>query len=253
MDGRAVLLGNVRMLNEAGIPLPADLAVEVERLQYEGRTTMVITHGDSVLGAIGVMDAPKREAQETLATLRNSGIGELVLISGDNQKVAEAVGKSVGVDRAVGELLPEDKVETIQTLSSGGRITCMVGDGVNDAPAMAYASVGIAMGAAGSAVALETADIALMSDDLGRVPFVVRLSRATTRLIRQNLIAALAIVAVLVPASLMGLSMGPIVFIHEGSTIIVVLNALRLLRFDHGRDHHGILHEDRPTAASGTA
>lgn len=253
VDGRAVLLGNVRMLNEAGIPLPADLAVEVERLQYEGRTTMVITHGDSVLGAIGVMDAPKREAQETLATLRNSGIGELVLISGDNQKVAEAVGKSVGVDRAVGELLPEDKVETIQTLSSGGRITCMVGDGVNDAPAMAYASVGIAMGAAGSAVALETADIALMSDDLGRVPFVVRLSRATTRLIRQNLIAALAIVAVLVPASLMGLSMGPIVFIHEGSTIIVVLNALRLLRFDHGRDHHGILHEDRPTAASGTA
>ncbi|MCW5954602.1 MAG: HAD-IC family P-type ATPase, partial [Propionibacteriaceae bacterium] len=185
--------------------------------------------------------------------LRASGISELVRISGDTQQVADAVGRSVGIDRAVGELLPEDKVVAIRDLTRDGRITAMVGDGVNDAPAMASASLGIAMGAAGSAVALETADIALMSDDLGRVPFMVRLSRATSRLIRQNLIAALVIVAFLVPASLLGLAMGPIVFIHEGSTILVVLNALRLLRFDHNRDHHGITHEDRPTGRPAAA
>jgi len=193
------------------------------------------------------MDRPRQESKDTLAALRSDGVGELVMISGDNQQVAEAVGAAVGVDTALGELLPEDKVAAIRGLGDNGRLTCMVGDGVNDAPAMASATIGIAMGAAGSTVALETADIALMSDDLGRVPFMRRLSRATSRVIRQNLIAALVIVALLVPASLLGLEMGPIVFIHEGSTIIVVLNALRLLRFEKGGEHRGIVHEDRPS------
>ena len=253
VDGEIVLVGSVRMMAEADHELPVEVKASVDQLQAEGRTTMVVTHGARVLGVIGVMDAPKAEARQTLDVLRESGIGELVLISGDNQAVADAVGRSVGIDRAMGELLPEDKVVAIRNLTEGGRTTAMVGDGVNDAPAMASASLGIAMGAAGSAVALETADIALMADDLGRVPFMVRLSRATSRLIRQNLIAALAIVAFLVPASLLGLAMGPIVFIHEGSTILVVLNALRLLRFDHNRDHHGITHEDRPAGRAGSA
>ena len=251
VDGRPTLMGSLRMLSEAGAEPPADLVAAVEQLQSEGRTTMLVLHGDRFLGVIGVMDAPKQEARDTLEALRTAGVGELVLISGDNQQVAEAVGRSVGIDRALGELLPQDKVAVIRELGRESRITCMVGDGVNDAPAMANASVGIAMGAAGSAVALETADIALMADDLGRVPFMLRLSRATTRLIRQNLIAALAIVAALVPASLVGLAMGPIVFIHEGSTVLVVLNALRLLRFDNNRDHHGIVHEDKPNRQAG--
>ena len=249
--GRPALMGNVRMMVEAGIDLPAEITDTVDQLQSQGRTTMLVHHAGRFLGVIGVMDAPKQEAQDTLAALRAAGVDELVLMSGDNQQVAEAVGRSVGVDRAMGELLPEDKVSAMHDLSGASRITCMIGDGVNDAPAMANASLGIAMGAAGSAVALETADIALMSDDLGRVPFLLRLSRATTRLIRQNLVAALAIVAFLVPASLLGLAMGPIVFIHEGSTILVVLNALRLLRFDKNRDHHGIVHEERPSLRAG--
>ncbi len=251
VDGRPTVMGSLRMLSEAGAEPPADLIAAVEQLQSEGRTTMLVRHGARFLGVIGVMDAPKQEARDTLEALRTAGVGELVLISGDNQQVAEAVGRSVGIDRALGELLPQDKVVAIRDLGRESRITCMVGDGVNDAPAMANASVGIAMGAAGSAVALETADIALMADDLGRVPFMLRLSRATTRLIRQNLIAALAIVAFLVPASLLGLAMGPIVFIHEGSTVLVVLNALRLLRFDNNRDHHGIVHEEKPSRQPG--
>jgi Cd2+/Zn2+-exporting ATPase len=253
VDGRPTVMGSLRMLSEAGAEPPADLVGAVEQLQSEGRTTMLVLHGERFLGVIGVMDAPKQEARDTLEALRTAGVGELVLISGDNQQVAEAVGRSVGIDRALGELLPQDKVAAIRELGRESRITCMVGDGVNDAPAMANASVGIAMGAAGSAVALETADIALMADDLGRVPFMLRLSRATTRLIRQNLIAALAIVAFLVPASLLGLAMGPIVFIHEGSTVLVVLNALRLLRFDNNRDHHGIVHENKPSRQPGDA
>ncbi len=247
VDGEPVLVGNVRMMTEAGLELAPDVAAAVDQLQDEGRTTMVVFRGARFLGVIGVMDTPKQEAKETLTALRKLGISELVLISGDNQQVAEAVGRSVGIDRAEGELLPEDKVVVVRELTRNGRTTCMVGDGVNDAPAMASASLGLAMGAAGSAVALETADIALMADDLGRVPFTVRLSRATSRLIRQNLVAALGIVAFLVPASLLGLTMGPIVFIHEGSTILVALNALRLLRFDNTGDHHGIVHQDRPT------
>ena len=114
--------------------------------------------------------------------------------------------------------------------------------------ALAAARVGVAMGAAGSTVALETCDIALMSDDLGRVPFAVRLSRATSRIIRQNLIASLAIVAFLILATFLGLNIGAVVLIHEGSTLIVVGNALRLLNFERGKEHHGIDHEDRPTA-----
>ena len=246
VDGRAIMLGNVRMMTEAGQTMPAELASEVDRLQNEGRTTLVLWREDGFLGVIAVMARPRREARETLEKLRADGVSELVLISGDNQQVAEAVGRAVAVDTAMGELLPEDKVTAIDRLGAENRRTAMVGDGVNDAPAMARANVGIAMGAAGSTVALETADIALMSDDLGRVPYVRRLSRATSNIIRQNLIASLVIVAFLVPASLIGLDMGPIVFIHEGSTILVVLNALRLLRFEAGREHEGVVHEDRP-------
>ena len=146
----------------------------------------------------------------------------MLMISGDNQDVATAVAREVGLDEAHGDLMPDDKVRTVQKLRSEGEVA-MVGDGVNDAPAMANATVGIAMGAAGSDVALETADVALIADDLAR--------RATSRVIRQNLWMSLGAVAVLVPATIAGLGIGPAVVVHEGSTLVVVFNALRLLAF----------------------
>ena len=152
------------------------------------------------------------------------------MISGDNQAVADAIAREVGIDEAWGDLMPEDKVEAIKKLRGDGKVA-MVGDGVNDAPAMANATVGIAMGAAGSDVALETADVALMADDLAHLPFAVGLSRQTRSIIRQNVFVSLGVVAILVPATIFGLGIGAAVAMHEGSTLLVVVNALRLLAY----------------------
>ncbi|MEV6559696.1 heavy metal translocating P-type ATPase [Nocardia sp. NPDC051756] len=246
VDGRATEVGNRTMFYELDPEgVPSEIIRIVDELHERGRTTMIVRHAGVYLGVVGVMDIPRAEAAPVVARLRELGIDDIVLISGDNQRVADAVAADMGLDAAHGGLLPEDKVTMIGKL--GGRNgTAMVGDGVNDAPAMVNASVGIAMGAGGSAVALETADIALMIDDIGRLPFAVALSRRTARIIRQNLTFSLLIVAALVPATLLGLPIGPAVFIHEGSTLLVVANALRLLRFRRGAEHAGIDHEPRP-------
>ncbi|WP_300591293.1 heavy metal translocating P-type ATPase [Microbacterium sp.] len=248
IDGETVEVGNLRMFEEQQLTLPTALNVAYEQARDSGQTLMIVRRCNRFLGLVGVMDASRAESAQVLTALRGANVGQLMMISGDNQRVADAVGREVGVDTAIGELLPEDKVAEITRLAETHRPIAMVGDGVNDAPAMARADIGIAMGAAGSTVALETCDIALMSDDLGRVPFAVRLSRATSRIIRQNLIASLAVVVFLIIATFVGLNIGAVVLIHEGSTLIVVGNALRLLAFERGKEHHGIDHEDKPTA-----
>ena len=244
--GDAVEIGNLRMFEEQQLTLPPDLAAALEQARSGGQTIMIVRRGDRFLGLVGVMDSSRAESAQVMTALRSDGVRQLVMISGDNQRVADAVGREVGVDVALGELLPEDKVTEITRLAETHRPIAMVGDGVNDAPAMARADVGIAMGAAGSTVALETCDVALMSDDLGRVPFAVQLSRATSRIIRQNLIASLVVVAFLIAATFIGLNIGAVVLIHEGSTLIVVANALRLLNFRRGQEHAGIEHEEGP-------
>jgi Cd2+/Zn2+-exporting ATPase len=191
---------------------------------------MVVRHGQRDLGTIGLMDTPRADAKGALQELRDIGITRMIMISGDHQKVADAVAGEVGLDEAWGNLMPEDKVEAIRKLRQTTKVA-MVGDGVNDAPAMANSTVGIAMGAAGSDVALETADVALMADDLKNLPFAVDLSRHTRSVIRQNVFISLGVVAFLVPATIFGLSIGVAVAMHEGSTLIVVFNALRLLAY----------------------
>ncbi len=212
------------------------VADAVSKLQSDGRTVMVVRSGARFLGVLGVMDTPRANAGAVVAELHALGIEKTIMLTGDNQRVADAVAKHVGIRVARGDLLPEDKVAAIAELASSESRVAMVGDGVNDAPAMANATVGIAMGAGGSDVALETADVALMADDLRALPFAVGLSRAARRIIRQNLWVSLGMVAFLVPATIFGFAkIGVAVALHEGSTLLVVANALRLLAYKDGR------------------
>jgi Cd2+/Zn2+-exporting ATPase len=229
--GKAVLFEEKGNLRLPGPSLPDALRTDVERLEREAHTTMVVRHGERYLGVIGLRDDPREEAKTTVQQLREVGIRRMVVLSGDHQRVVDAVADTLGIDEARGGLLPDDKVEAVRALRREDDVA-MVGDGVNDAPAMANATVGIAMGAAGSDVALETADVALMADALDPLPFAVGLSRQTRRIIRQNLWLALGMVAFLVPATIAGLHIGPAVVLHEGSTLLVVVNALRLLRYE---------------------
>jgi Cd2+/Zn2+-exporting ATPase len=226
-----VWIGKAEMFGVDDIaPLGRDASAAIAELRNAGRTTMIVRRGVRDLGAIGLLDTPRAGARDALAKLRALGITRMIMISGDHQKVADAIARDVGLDEAVGDLMPEDKVEAIRKLRAQDKVA-MVGDGVNDAPAMANATVGVAMGAAGSDVALETADVALMADDLRHLPFAVGLSRHTRGIIRQNVFVSLGIVAFLVPATIFGLGIGPAVAIHEGSTLLVVFNALRLLAY----------------------
>ena len=230
VGGAEVFLGKPDLFRERlSRALPDDVAVAVEELAHAGRTTVVVAVGERFLGVLGLMDPPRDEAKATLARLHELGVKRTLMLTGDHQRAADGVAALVGLDEARGDLLPEDKVAAVRELAREGTVA-MVGDGVNDAPAMAQASVGIAMGASGSDVALETADIALMADDLATLPFAVSLSRASRRVIRQNLWASLGMVAFLIPATLFGFAgIGWAVLLHEGSTLVVVANALRLL------------------------
>ncbi|MBR0682665.1 heavy metal translocating P-type ATPase [Roseomonas eburnea] len=212
----------------AAASLPASLREAIAALETTGRTVMVVARDGRALGALGLMDTPRAGARDAVGVLRAMGLAPLIMLSGDNVRVAAAVARDVGLDEARGGLLPEEKVAAVRALRAAQPVA-MLGDGVNDAPALAQADIGIAMGAAGSAVALEAADVALMGDDLARLPEAFGLGRATVAVIRQNLVISLGMVAVLVPAAILGLNLGAAVLFHEGSTVAVVLNALRLL------------------------
>ncbi len=230
--GQEVLIGKPGMFaSDPGLSLPEAVLNDAERLERRGRTVVIVRHGDRYLGALGLMDTARPAAKAVIQRLRALGIKRIVMLSGDNPSVANAIAQDLGLDEAKAGLMPEDKVEVIRAMKAAAGKVAMVGDGVNDAPAMANATVGIAMGAAGSDVALETADVALMADDLTHLPFAVGLSRRTSGIIKQNLFVSLGMVAFLIPATLFGLKIGAAVVFHEGSTLLVVANALRLLAY----------------------
>ena len=230
VGGKKVYIGNKALFSKVGIPV--EILKQVEDLEKGGHTSMLVMRDKDFIGILSLMDVPRKEAKHVLSELTDLGIKKMIMLTGDNQQVAEAVAKQIGITDAWGDLMPEDKVKAVQKLDKSEKMVAMVGDGVNDAPAMAKSTVGIAMGAAGSDVALETADIALMGDRLESLPFAIGLSRKAKGIIKQNLWISLGVVGALIPLTILGIaSIGPAVIAHEGSTLIVVFNALRLLAY----------------------
>lgn len=233
LDGQQVLIGSRRLFDQTDSPaLPEEAKHLIAELEADGKSILGVSQGEKFLGILALSDTPRPGVHRTLERLKEQGIERLVMLTGDHKQVAEQIAVQIGVTDVQAGLLPDQKLEAIQDLQHEYGKVAMTGDGVNDAPALARATVGIAMGGAGTAVALETADVALMADDLSRLPFAVGLSRASRAIIRQNLAIALGVIMLLVLSSVVGLiQLSAAVFLHEGSTILVVLNALRLLRY----------------------
>lgn len=202
VDGQQTWLGNRRLFARQGIPT-GDAESVLQRLEADGKTAMLVGAGNTLLGVVAVADTVKPEAAEAVAALRARNI-KVVLLSGDNRRTAEAIGRQVGIDKVIAEVMPEDKVETIQALQKQGEVVAMVGDGVNDAPALAAADIGIAIGS-GSDVAKETGSIILIRDDVRDVVASIELSRATMRKIKQNLFWAFIYNTVGIPVAAFGL------------------------------------------------
>ena len=231
-DGDTCVVGNSRLIEQLGIEL-GNAEKALNDLQSQGKTAVMVVSGRKLAAVIALRDSLRESAKESFQELKKIGISRIVMITGDNELAARAVAQDLGIDEYYAELLPQDKVDIVRILVErfGSRVA-MVGDGVNDAPALAAATVGIAMGAAGSDTALETADIALMSDDLRKLPYTIRLSRMALRTVKQNIAFSLAVIGVLISTAILGwlrLSMG--VLGHEGSALIVIANGIRLLKF----------------------
>jgi Cd2+/Zn2+-exporting ATPase len=230
LDGRAVWIGSHRLLEERGQETP-QMHQQLEEMERDGASVVVVGEDRHVCGLIAVADRIRPHATTAVAEMRATDIQHIVMLTGDNRGTGEAIGREAGVDEVQAELLPEDKVAAVERLVERYGQVAMIGDGVNDAPAMARASIGIAMGAAGTDAALETADIALMGDDLRSVAWLVRHSRRTMSIIRQNIVASLGVKAVFVVLTLAGhASLWAAIAADMGASLLVIFNGLRLLQ-----------------------
>jgi Cd2+/Zn2+-exporting ATPase len=207
------------------------LTTSAQQLEAEGKSVIWVAHEGALLGIIAIADTIRATAAATIKRLKQLGIEQIVMLTGDNQRTADSVAQQLGIDQVYAELLPEDKVNVIRHLQQQYQTVAMVGDGINDAPALAQASVGIAMGTAGSDVALETADIVLMTDRLEKLEQAIVLGRRSQSIVKQNITFALSFIALLLISNFTGNITMPLGVIgHEGSTVMVTLNGLRLLR-----------------------
>ncbi len=232
VDGAAIVLGNHRLFEERHLCTP-ELHGTLDALGAKGRTAVLVARNSEVVGIIAVSDRPREASRDACDLLRRQGIESLVMLTGDSHATAKAMAAEIGVDDFRAELMPEDKVTVVNELRKRFGTVAMVGDGLNDAPALASADVGIVMGAAGSDAALETADVALMADELLKIPYALRLSRATVRNIQANLAISLVMKAAFVVAAVTGVAtLWMAIVADTGASVIVIANALRLLRAD---------------------
>lgn len=232
IDQQWAIVGNAAFVLSRVSGWPERLITAAQQLEQAGKTVVWIAYAKQPLGLIAVADTVRPEAAQVVSQLKRLGIQEIIMLSGDNHRTANSIATEVGVDRVYADLLPEDKVNIIKSLQQQYQIVAMVGDGINDAPALAQASVGIAMGNAGSDVTLETADIVLMADRLERLVTAVRLGRRSQRIVKQNIGFALSFIVLLLMANFVGHITLPLGVIgHEGSTVLVTLSGLRLLRY----------------------
>ena len=229
-----VIVGNAVFVQQYVTNLPEELREMAQSLEQEGKTVVWVAQGNrgaEVMGIIAIADEVRVEAAVTITRLKKLGIEQIVMLTGDNQETAYSIAKAVGIDRVYAQLLPEDKLDVIRRLQQQYQTVAMVGDGINDAPALAQASVGIAMGISGSDVALETADIVLMADRLEKIAVAMHLGRRSQSIVKQNIFVALGFIMLLLLGNFLGNINLPIGVIgHEGSTVLVTLSGLRLLK-----------------------
>ncbi len=228
-NSKSILVGSSEMMKSEGVEIPESTKALFESKQSEGMTSLLITVDRRPMGIISIADTLREGAKEAIDQIRKQGVSEIWMLTGDSALVADRIGRELGI-RYEAKLLPEDKVMSVKEWKRKGRVVAMIGDGVNDAPALAAADIGIAMGAVGTDVAIETADIALMTDELEKIPTVVRLSRKALRVIKENIIFALAFNTVLIILSAQGwvtMILGAV--LHQASSLLVILSSMRLL------------------------
>ena len=229
MEGRLVSLGNRRLCDEMGA-CRDDVHGLLGRLEEEGKTAVLVADGTAAIGVLAVADRVRPAAASALADLRRMGIHRVVMLTGDSEAVARGVAAAVGISEVRARLLPEEKYQAVRQLEADAGAVAVVGDGVNDAPALAAASVGIAMGAAGTHVALETADVALMGDNLALLAPTIRRARATLTIIRQNMVVAIGLKALFLVLAVLGqATLWMAVAADMGASLLVIANGLRAL------------------------
>jgi Zn2+/Cd2+-exporting ATPase len=227
-----ILVGNRKLIEYNNISIPKDIEDYIISEELDGQTVVIVSNLEKVIGVISIEDTIRKDAASLVNKLKSQGVKKVVMLTGDNKRSAEAIAKKVGLDDYYAELLPEDKVSILKKLQDEIGVAAMVGDGVNDAPALASADLGIAIGGAGSDVAMETADVVLMSDEIKKLSYAIGLSRATVRNMKQNIYFAIIVVTILligVLAKVVFLSSG--MFVHELSVLAVIINAIRLLKY----------------------
>lgn len=242
LNGKQLYIGNRKGLSDIQITINDEVEQYATEKEKEGNTAVFIANGQIVIGVISIADKVRDEAKSTIEQLKQEGIEHLVMLTGDNKHTANIVGRQLGIDKVFAELLPERKAEMVKECMGKGINLAMIGDGVNDAPAIATADVGIAMGISGTDVAMETADVVLMADKLDKLAYALKLSKATVRNMKQNMFFAVGTVVILLAGVLTkNVNLASGMFLHELSVLLVIVNAMRLVRFKPSKNSSKII------------